>query len=61
MEPITDPSKYPVVIHGSYAKNWHSIYHTGLNKMKRNHIRTLIRLENYFRYGCWFPWRRGSH
>ena len=38
MDLITDPKLYPIVIHGSYAKNWESIKGGGLNKMKRNHI-----------------------
>ncbi len=40
MESITDPTKYPVVVHGTYNKSWKSIYRQGLSRMKRNHIRT---------------------
>ena len=39
MESIIDPTGYPLVVHGTYAQNWKSIYKNGLMKMKRNHIR----------------------
>ncbi len=41
MDRITDPKKYPTVVHGTYATNWKSIYKNGLSKMSRNHIRIL--------------------
>jgi RNA:NAD 2'-phosphotransferase (TPT1/KptA family) len=47
MEPITDASKYSLVLHGSFAKLWTSIYTTGLSKMKRNHIRKFFINSRY--------------
>jgi 2'-phosphotransferase len=35
---IEDPSLYPVVIHGTFAKVWHLIKAEGLKRMGRNHI-----------------------
>jgi 2'-phosphotransferase len=35
---ITNPAEYPVVVHGTYMKNWESIQRTGLNRMGRKHI-----------------------
>jgi len=42
MEPILDASKYPVVVHGTYFKNWNSIKKSGLCKMNRQHIHFAI-------------------
>lgn len=36
--PITDPSKYSEVVHGTFRKNLDSIKKSGLSKMKRNQI-----------------------
>lgn len=38
LEEITDPSLYPTVIHGTYAKCFGSIKKNGLSKMNRTHI-----------------------
>ena len=38
LKPITDPSAYPVVVHGTYSKAWEQIRKQGLSKMRRNHI-----------------------
>lgn len=38
MEPITDASKYPSVIHGTFKKFWPSIQNEGLKIMTRNHV-----------------------
>ena len=38
LKPITDPSAYPVVVHGTYTKAWQQIRRQGLSKMRRNHI-----------------------
>ncbi|RIA85631.1 KptA family-domain-containing protein [Glomus cerebriforme] len=38
LEEITDPSKIPQVIHGTYLKKWASIKSNGLSKMNRNHM-----------------------
>jgi 2'-phosphotransferase len=38
LKKITDPSAYPVVVHGTYNAHWPKIKATGLNKMGRNHI-----------------------
>lgn len=38
LERITDPSKYPVVLHGTYLPAWNKIKHEGLRRMTRNHI-----------------------
>jgi len=35
---ITDPSPFPVVIHGTYLEAWKEIKKTGLSKMSRTHI-----------------------
>ena len=35
---ITDPTVYPVVIHGTYNKFWDLIKAGGLKRMSRNHI-----------------------
>lgn len=35
---ITDPTLYPVVIHGTYFKFWNLIKAGGLKRMSRNHI-----------------------
>ncbi len=35
---ITDPSKYPVVVHGTYSKNIDSIMRYGLHRRSRNEI-----------------------
>lgn len=35
---ITNAADFPVVVHGTYIKNWQSIKKQGLSKMKRNHI-----------------------
>ncbi|VDP90377.1 unnamed protein product [Echinostoma caproni] len=36
--PITDASEFPVVIHGTYWRNWEQIKREGLNRMNRTHI-----------------------
>jgi 2'-phosphotransferase len=33
-----DPAQTPVVIHGTYLKNWDGIRTGGLNRMTRNHV-----------------------
>ncbi|OZJ06665.1 hypothetical protein BZG36_00334 [Bifiguratus adelaidae] len=38
MEEITDASRYPMVIHGTYRDKWPSIAFQGLSRMRRNHI-----------------------
>lgn len=38
LEKITNPEKYPVVVHGTYMTNWKAISTSGLNRMSRNHI-----------------------
>eukprot|EP01118_Nematostelium_gracile_P002823 TRINITY_DN1316_c0_g1_i2.p1 TRINITY_DN1316_c0_g1~~TRINITY_DN1316_c0_g1_i2.p1 ORF type:complete len:231 (-),score=56.31 TRINITY_DN1316_c0_g1_i2:52-693(-) len=38
LEPIVDPSLFPIVMHGTYKKAWPLIKSSGLNKMSRNHI-----------------------
>ncbi|KAH3764080.1 tRNA 2'-phosphotransferase 1 [Pelomyxa schiedti] len=35
---ITDASKYPIVVHGTYKQHWDAIKATGLSKMGRNHV-----------------------
>mmetsp|Transcript_23438 Transcript_23438/g.23184 ORF Transcript_23438/g.23184 Transcript_23438/m.23184 type:complete len:278 (+) Transcript_23438:221-1054(+) len=35
---ITDPSMYPVVVHGTDKKSWLTIMKRGLYRMRRNHI-----------------------
>lgn len=35
---ITDPSLYPIVVHGTFSKFWPSIRAEGLKRMTRNHI-----------------------
>eukprot|EP01114_Cavostelium_apophysatum_P023443 TRINITY_DN8829_c0_g1_i1.p1 TRINITY_DN8829_c0_g1~~TRINITY_DN8829_c0_g1_i1.p1 ORF type:complete len:224 (+),score=36.21 TRINITY_DN8829_c0_g1_i1:107-778(+) len=35
---LSDVSKYPVVVHGTYDTAWNLIKKGGLSKMKRNHI-----------------------
>lgn len=35
---ITDPTLFPVVIHGTYNKFWGLIQADGLKRMARNHI-----------------------
>lgn len=36
---ITDPSLFPLVIHGTYKTHWPIIQKQGLFRMNRNHIR----------------------
>ncbi|KNC99511.1 tRNA 2'-phosphotransferase [Spizellomyces punctatus DAOM BR117] len=38
MQPITSPAEAPIVVHGTYAKNWPSIQKHGLKPMARQHI-----------------------
>lgn len=38
LTPVEDASQYPMVVHGTYKKNWDSIRKTGLNPMSRNHV-----------------------
>ncbi|CAH8521809.1 unnamed protein product [Dicrocoelium dendriticum] len=38
LTPITDPSHYPVVVHGTYIRNWERIRVEGLKRMSRTHI-----------------------
>ncbi len=38
LTPVTDPSAYPAVIHGTYASKWEPIKKRGLSRMARNHI-----------------------
>ncbi|TPX66382.1 hypothetical protein SpCBS45565_g04519 [Spizellomyces sp. 'palustris'] len=38
MQPITSPAEAPIVVHGTYAKNWPSIQKHGLKSMARQHI-----------------------
>ena len=38
LKKITDPTQFPVVVHGTYTAHWPAIKKTGLNKMGRNHI-----------------------
>merc|ERR1711907_377778 len=38
LQPVTDATKYPTVIHGTYAAAWPSIQKQGLSRMKRQHI-----------------------
>eukprot|EP00045_Choanoeca_perplexa_P008908 m.83971 g.83971 ORF g.83971 m.83971 type:complete len:191 (-) comp14669_c0_seq1:1277-1849(-) len=38
LQPITDPSQYPLVVHGTKRKAWSSIKDQGLNRMSRTHI-----------------------
>lgn len=38
MTPITDASKYPEVIHGTFKRLLPQILATGLSRMSRNHI-----------------------
>jgi 2'-phosphotransferase len=39
---ITDPSEYPVCVHGTYRACLDSILNNGLNRMKRNHIHMAV-------------------
>ncbi|TPP61478.1 tRNA phosphotransferase 1 [Fasciola gigantica] len=36
--PITDASEYPLVVHGTYWRNWDRIRQGGLSRMNRTHI-----------------------
>merc|ERR1712107_779369 len=38
LEEVVDPSQTPVVIHGTYLRNWDAIKAGGLSRMTRNHI-----------------------
>ncbi|CAH3043328.1 unnamed protein product, partial [Pocillopora meandrina] len=38
LNPITDPSDAPVVLHGTYRECWELIKAQGLSRMSRNHI-----------------------
>ncbi|XP_064621919.1 tRNA 2'-phosphotransferase 1-like [Lineus longissimus] len=38
LTPITDPSLFPEVIHGTYSKCWNLIKSQGLKRMNRTHI-----------------------
>lgn len=38
LNPITDPSDAPVVVHGTYRECWELIKAQGLSRMSRNHI-----------------------
>jgi 2'-phosphotransferase len=38
MDLITDPTIYPVVVHGTYYDAWEFIKNTGLKTMGRNHV-----------------------
>jgi len=38
LEEVVDPSQTPVVIHGTYLRNWDAIKASGLSRMTRNHI-----------------------
>lgn len=38
LNPITDPSNAPVVVHGTYRECWELIKAQGLSRMSRNHI-----------------------
>lgn len=38
LTPITDPSLFPVVVHGTYFKAWEHIKKEGLKRMNRTHI-----------------------
>jgi len=38
LEEVVDPSQTPVVIHGTYLRNWDAIKTGGLSRMTRNHI-----------------------
>jgi len=44
LEKITDPTLYPVVVHGTYYEAWNLIKDTGLKTMARNHIHFAIGL-----------------
>ena len=53
---ITDPSLFPLVIHGTYKTHWPIIQKQGLFRMNRNHIRKF-----YFRFSTMFPGRSRSN
>jgi RNA:NAD 2'-phosphotransferase (TPT1/KptA family) len=38
LEKINDPSKYPIVVHGTYKKFWELIEKEGLKRMTRLHM-----------------------
>ncbi|CEG46600.1 rna 2-tpt1 family protein [Plasmopara halstedii] len=38
LTPIEDPYAVQKCVHGTYLKNWESIWNLGLCKMQRNHI-----------------------
>lgn len=38
LKEITDPTEFPIVLHGTYLKTWPLIKKEGLKKMGRNHI-----------------------
>lgn len=38
MREITNPEEFPVVVHGTYSKNWEIIKSEGLKVMNRNHV-----------------------
>lgn len=38
LEPIQDPTKYPVVVHGTYRQYWPAIEKEGLRRMTRLHM-----------------------
>uniref|UniRef100_H2YMN6 2'-phosphotransferase n=1 Tax=Ciona savignyi TaxID=51511 RepID=H2YMN6_CIOSA len=38
LTPITDASKHPVIVHGTYWENWDWIKEQGLHRMQRSHI-----------------------
>lgn len=42
LEKITDPAKYPCVVHGTYYKAWDLIKESGLKTMNRNHVHFAI-------------------
>ncbi|CAG8520679.1 11109_t:CDS:2 [Paraglomus occultum] len=44
LEAITDPAQIPIVVHGTYLKNWQNIASQGLSKMRRNHIHFAVGL-----------------
>ncbi|RGB28454.1 KptA family-domain-containing protein [Rhizophagus diaphanus] len=42
LKPITDPSEFPQVIHGTNLESWRKIELHGLSRMNRNHIHFAI-------------------
>ena len=44
LRPLTDPSEFPIIVHGTNRASWKLIKNKGLYKMKRNHIHFAVGL-----------------